>query len=649
MGTDFQIHESGDIPQYTVFSLWDTYRAAHPLYTILEPRRDQDFITSFLRMYEQGGQLPMWELAANYTGCMIGYHSAPVIVDAYMKGLDDFDAQLALEAMIQAADSNHLGKREFAELGYIPSNTEHESVSKTLEYAYDDWCIAEFAHELGDTATARRFYIRAHGYQNLFDPKTGFMRPRREGGWIPNFDPKEVNFNYTEANGWQYNFYVPQDIEGHIELLGGDSAYSSLLDSLFYGDTKLTGRGQPDITGLIGQYAHGNEPSHHMAYLYAFSGQHWKTQELVQRICKEQYTNAPDGLSGNEDCGQMSAWYVLSALGFYPVTPGSPNYILGSPVFDEVILNLDNGNQFKIISKGKTPSGRYIQKVELNGQAHDLTYISHKQITSGGELVFHFGEKPNKLYGTAEYQRPPSCIDGPHRCAAPVIQAPRTFKESQTIELTVNEPDAKLFYKLNGEQAWKEYESPFEIDASTKIAVKATHPKFGESPEVSSFIKKIDHNWKLSLNAEYDNQYHAGGVNALIDGISGDSNFKTGEWQGYWGKDLEATIDLGDQYSVLEVSLGVLQDSRPWIIYPSEFIVYTSLDGESYDLYGRTMHSVNPMNEEVQIMQMTVEGNCSAQYVRIEAVNYGTLPSTHISKGEPAWLFVDEIQIETAD
>lgn len=646
-GTDLRIHEIDGAPQYTVFSLWDTYRAAHPLYTLIEPQKDLEFIQSFLRMYEQGGQLPMWELAANYTGCMIGYHSVPVITDAYVKGIDDFDHQLALQAMIQAADSNHLGKKEFAELGYIPANVEHESVSKTLEYAYDDWCIAEFARALGDTVTANRFYERAHHYQNLFDPKTNFFRPRREGGWIPNFDPREVNFNYTEANGWQYNFYVPQDIEGHIELVGGDEAYSKLLDSLFYGNNELTGRGQPDITGLIGQYAHGNEPSHHMAYLYAYTGHHWKTQELVQRICEEQYSNAPDGLSGNEDCGQMSAWYVFSALGFYPVTPGAAQYVIGAPLFDRVMINLENGNTFELRASNRSESNRYIQNVSLNGEDYPLTYLEHGDILKGGILQVEYGPTPNKEYGQLPGHRPPSCIDGPHKCATPIIQAPRTFKESQEVEFLVNETDAVLMYKLQGDPEWRIYSEPLKIDETTLIYAKAIHPEFGESPEVHSEIKKIDHNWQLELNSEFDNQYHAGGINALIDGITGDTNFKTGEWQGYWGKDLEVTIDLQGTEKITNVSLGVLQDSRPWIIYPAELIVYTSLDGETFTQVGRTTHSIDPMDEEPQRMKMEVSGNASARYVRVEAVNYGGLPATHISSGQPAWLFVDEIEIAT--
>ena len=311
-GTDLRVHqlEQGQGEHYSVFSLWDTYRALHPLLAWIEPNRTRDMVHTMLRMYEDGGQLPVWELAANYTGCMIGYHSVPVIVDAEQWGIEGWDAEVALEAMVQAADSMHLGLDAYAELGYIPSDHEHESVSKTLEYAFDDACIARYASAHDRPDLASRFAKRAASWKNLAHPETGFIQAKRQGAWVEGFDPREVNFNFTEANGWQYLFAPVHDVAGQRDILGGDEGYLARLTALFEAPIQTTGRVQPDITGLIGQYAHGNEPSHHVAYLATYSGDPGATAERVSALCRDMYANTPDGLCGNEDCGQMSAWFV---------------------------------------------------------------------------------------------------------------------------------------------------------------------------------------------------------------------------------------------------------------------------------------------------------------------------------------------------
>ncbi|MFM7230500.1 MAG: GH92 family glycosyl hydrolase, partial [bacterium] len=309
-GRDGEVHRAEGWTPYTVFSLWDTFRAAHPLYTLLEPERTRDFIATFLAQYRQGGRLPVWELAGNETDCMIGYHSVSVIADAWAKGIRGFDSTLALEAMVASADDDRRGLAEYRRRGYVPGEHESEGVSKTLEYAYDDWCIAAFAESLGVTGVRDRMTLRAQGWRHLLDPATGLMRPRIGGRFKTPFDPTEVDFHFTEANSWQYGFFVPHDVSGHMAALGGRDRYATLLDSLFGAAPRTTGRTQADITGLIGQYAHGNEPSHHIAYLYDYVGQPWKTQAMVHRILDSLYTTGHDGLAGNEDCGQMSAWYV---------------------------------------------------------------------------------------------------------------------------------------------------------------------------------------------------------------------------------------------------------------------------------------------------------------------------------------------------
>jgi predicted alpha-1,2-mannosidase len=368
LGTDLKPHRlEGEGNHYTIFSLWDTYRATHPLYTIIEQQRTVDFIRTFLRQYEEGGQLPVWELAANYTGCMIGYHSVPVIVDAYRKGIGGYDANLALEAMKHSAEQDHLGLASYKKYGFILSNEEGEAVSKTLEYAYDDWCIAQMAQMMDRQEDYQHYIRRAQAYKNMYDPQTGFMRPRSQHQWVSPFDPREVNFHYTEANAWQYHFYVPHDMNWMIETHGGKEGLGQKLDALFTTTSETTGREQPDITGLIGQYAHGNEPSHHIAYLYNYVNQPWKTQNYLSKIVYDFYTPKPDGLIGNEDCGQMSAWLVFTSMGFYPVLPGSDEYVIGRPFFDRVTIHLENGNTFVIDAKGLKKDRPYVKSVQLNG------------------------------------------------------------------------------------------------------------------------------------------------------------------------------------------------------------------------------------------------------------------------------------------
>ena len=443
-GTDLMVHQlsadEGD--HYTVFSLWDTFRALHPLLNWIEPERSRDFVRTMLRMYEQGGQLPVWELAGNYTGCMIGYHSVPVIADADAWGIGSFDVNLAVDAMVQAADSAHLGLEPYVALGYIPLNEEHESVSKTLEYAFDDACISAFAAKHStDAELVDRFRMRALNYRNLFNKESGFFQPKRSAAWLEAFDPREVNFNYTEANGWQYNFFVPHDVNGHVELLGGATAYAAKLDAMFASSSETTGRNQADITGLIGQYAHGNEPSHHMAYLYPFVGKHHRTAELVDSIRHTLYSPLPDGLSGNEDCGQMSAWYVWSALGMYPVTPGSNQLILGTPMFDEVRVTpragADAGQAVRIVKQGE---GKYVRSASFQSSLLPA-FIRKEQLLQGGTLNYACQDEPT-AFGEDENRWPMEQWNADGFIPVPVIHAPRTFKNTCSVSISTESLDA---------------------------------------------------------------------------------------------------------------------------------------------------------------------------------------------------------------
>jgi predicted alpha-1,2-mannosidase len=364
-GMDNTIKTAKDATRYTVFSLWDTFRALHPLLSIIDRKRTSEFISTFLAQYDESGLLPVWELCSNETYCMIGYHSVSVIADAIAKDIPGFDRTRALKAMVASAEKEHFGLRSYRENGYVLGEKESESVSKTLEYAYDDWCIARTAESLGKKDIADRFFKRSQNYRNVFDPSSGFMRGKKNGMWNSPFTPASVSLDFTEANSWQYSFFVPHDIGGMMELYGGREKFAGKLDELFSTASKLEGRQQSDITGLIGQYAHGNEPSHHMAYLFTYAGAASKTQERTRQILNEMYSNRPDGLSGNEDCGQMSAWYVMSAMGFYQVTPGNPEYTLTAPLFDSVKIRLENKKEFIITAAKGGADDKYIRTAHI--------------------------------------------------------------------------------------------------------------------------------------------------------------------------------------------------------------------------------------------------------------------------------------------
>ena len=409
-GRDLKIHETKDFTYYTVFSLWDTYRAEHPLLTLIDRKRSLDFIKTFLMQYEQGGLLPVWELSSCETNCMIAYHCVPVITEAYMKGITDFDANKALEAMKKSAMQDKDGLSSYKSVGYVKMMDCRESVSRTLEYAYDDWCIAQFAKKLGKTDDYNYFIKRAQNYKNLFDPSTGFMRPKQES-FVSPFDPYAVTHDYTEANAWQYSFYEPQDMTGEIKLMGGKEKMSKMLDSLFNVPSKMHGHAQSDISGMIGQYAHGNEPSHHLVYEYDYVGQPWKAQFMVRRVMNELYHDAPAGLSGNEDCGQMSAWYILSALGFYEVCPGSDHYDIGSPIVDKAIIHFENGKSFTIKANNNAKGNVYINSAKLNGANYTKSYFNYNDIANGGELELNMSAEPNKNWGSSDSDVPVTKIE----------------------------------------------------------------------------------------------------------------------------------------------------------------------------------------------------------------------------------------------
>lgn len=408
-GADGMVHEDPGHETYTVFSLWDTYRAAHPLYTLLQAERVPDMVLTMLDIHDEQGMLPVWHLYGSDTREMIGIQSVPVIADALMKGIPGIDSRRALRAMKESMTSDYKGLGWLRRQDYIPADKEGESVAKGLEYALADGCIALAARKAGDGELAREFGRRARFYRNYWDPKTRFFRGRNaDGSFREPFDPfrsTHRNDDYCEGTGWQYTWLVPHDVQGLVSLFGSEEAFAAKLDSLFTIEGDMGEQASGDISGLIGQYAHGNEPGHHTVYLYPYVGQQWKTARLVRRILGEMYTDRPDGLAGNEDCGQMSSWYVLSAMGFYPVNPALGIYVLGSPAFDRVTLRTHEGKRFTVIAENNSEENIYIQSAELDGRPYPYSYIRHADLLRGGTLRLKMGPKPSD-FGSDPQHRP---------------------------------------------------------------------------------------------------------------------------------------------------------------------------------------------------------------------------------------------------
>ncbi len=575
-GTDNEIHTVDPGREvYTVFSLWDTYRALHPLLTQIEPERTVDFVYTAMKNFEQGGELPMWELAGHETHCMIGYHAVPMMLEAYIH-LAEEDGTLAgytpkqlLEAMVATSNRTE-AHRAYGQQGYLSSELDNESVSKTLEYAYDDWCIAQMAEIAGDTATARTYWIRSQSWQNIID-SNGFAHPKRNGAWLTPFDPTEVNNHFTEANSWQYSTYVPHDVYGWAERLGcnpwaerlgGQDKAIAFLDSLFEGHNAMSGRDQADVTGLIGMYAHGNEPSHHAAWLYSYFGHPEKTEKYVHKILNELYTSKPDGLCGNEDCGQMSAWYVLASLGRYKVCPGRGLWDTTKPIF----------------------------------KVKDFEWSTGRE---GLHICFGF---PDSLRITP----------------CPVFADWRMQSDRDKVTDTTAQWEGKL-----------------RSQTVRHVEVKTSTDK---------------HVTYLTQPAP---QYTENGPEGMVDNIYGTTNYRIGGWQG-WQGDMVAVVELDQEQTVHLVGINCLENMRSWIFYPKSVKIEYGTDGKNWKPYGTLTElvdapgekSAQQRQEESTTQLFAVKKTARAKCLKVTAQNYGTLPDWHISAGEQAWLFADEIIIK---
>lgn len=475
--------------QYSTFSIWDTFRSWNPLMTLTNHQLVNNMIRSYLEIYKTTGELPIWPLSAGETGTMIGYHSVSVIADAYMKGIRDYDVELAFEAIKLSSDINKKGSDYYIKYGFIPSNFKRESVSCLLEYAYDDWCIAQMAKDLGKEADYEIYRNRALSYINVFDGYTRFFRGKQmDGNWDSPFNPFEPGRAYTEATAWQYRFFVPHDVNGMIQLFGGKEEFNLQLDSLFLAESTIEGD-IADITGLIGQYAQGNEPSHHMAYLYNYTGEPWKTQAMTRRILQEMYQPTPEGISGNEDCGQMSAWYIFTSLGFYPVCPGSNEFVLTTPLFEKTTMQLANGKTLTI--KANQPANNhYIDKVILNGEIIEKNYLLYEQIMEGGTLEYILNNTPNRQRGTSEETYPYSLSEGLQVSIPYTTNDLYLYLDSVRVDLGSATSDALLYYTLDGTEPDENsfvYEKPFTLFETKTIKAKAY--KTGYTPSRTLVVK----------------------------------------------------------------------------------------------------------------------------------------------------------------
>jgi predicted alpha-1,2-mannosidase len=653
-GMDKQVHSlmGTQNKMYTVFSLWDTFRATHPLFTLTHKERVEDFIETFLRHEEQGNDLPVWELAGNETECMIGYHSVSVIADAYNKGIRNFDAEKALAAMVKTANDRAYSKDFYAENGYLSLATEPESVSKMLEYAYDDFCIANMAADMGKTEIAQTFYKRSFNFLNHFDPDTHFFRARRGGQWMEPFRPDEVNFNYTEANAWQYSLFAPHAI-GVLKSIHGDKrTLEDHLDEMFEASSETSGRNQSDITGLIGQYAHGNEPSHHMAYLYNYVGRPDKAQLYLDSILSSLYQNAPDGLSGNEDCGQMSSWYVLSALGLYQVAPGSEYFDIGRPIAKKAHLYIDEKTDlFEIECINQSTTNKYIQSLTWRGKELNRLYLTYSEIMQGGKLVFHMGPNPSGI--VKNFIHAPTLSEIPADfCTIPYFKnTSRVFDGSTQIEIAIPSfmegRTLAIEYNIDGGE-WTQYVGPIFIEKNTLIEARTVLNAANKSAVVSTDFVRRNNDLILNLKTEFDLPYAAGGKNALIDGITGNKEFRTGDWQGFYGKDVIAEITLVNPRKNVDITVGMLEDLKSWIFYPESVIVEVSRDGKKFKpCYKHKIErqsTYRPGNRET--FNINLRHRKPIKTIRITAVNPGKCPDWHLGADNPTWLFLDEITIQ---
>ena len=620
-GMDGQVHRDAEHAHYTVFSLWDTYRTAHPLYALVQPERTRDFVATMLDMYEQSGRLPVWELAGNETNCMIAYHSVSVLADAHAKGYE-IDSERLLRAMVATAQSPVFGIPTYRANGYLSIQDESESVSKTLEYSYDDATIAWTAQRLNRGDVAEQFGRRSQGWVSLLDPETGLMRPRDNGDFMPRYEPREVNNHFTEANAWQYSFAPVHDLKRWTSMLARQGrTLEGQLDALFAAPSATVGREQADITGLIGQYAHGNEPSHHIAWLYAATERPDKGHERIREILETMYSDRPDGYQGNEDCGQMSAWYVMSSWGLYPLVPGEARYAVGPMIWDRVALRAQ-GLSTDLVRKG---SGPYLQSLDLlnpNRLRSNQSYLDHRELCSSRVIAWNQGTQPSPL-------TPYANVD--HGTIGEVLPAPR-----------INVPR-----RFQGETtAWIDGQ-PQSV-AQSQTLVRGDGVTQHRSVAVTT---QKPNAWQAQVAAGKPNPQYDPGSASLVDGVLGDVDWRKGEWTGIQGQDVALRLSHPTPISASEirVEVGLLKDIKSWIALPERVTVTATFADGQRQIASLEWGARARSEEESAVLRegITLRAPAGSQLVSVEVdlKNPGVLLPWHPGAGGETFIYVDEVSV----
>ena len=660
-GMDDAVHRDTVHARYTVFSLWDTYRTAHPLYALTQPERTEAFIATMLDHFAQSGRLPVWELAANETNCMIGYHAVSVIADAYAKGYRGFSLEAALRAADSTANASVFGLPAYRKNGFLSVEDAPESVSKTLEYAYDDWCIAQLARAAGNKPLTDEYLRRATGYRSVVDPETGLMRPRVNGGWLTPFEPREVNNHFTEANSWQYSFAPVHDLAGWTAQLGngdrraGTQKLELLLDQLFTAPKATVGRDQADITGLIGQYAHGNEPSHHIAFLYNATASPWKGQNRVKQVLDSLYRNAPDGLSGNEDCGQMSAWYVMASLGLYPLVPGEDRYATGSFYWERATLHLPDGlpgvsGGSKRLDLVRTGEGPYVRHLRLNGKEYGA-WVDHAALLKGGMLEFEQVPMPEDRDGWEPYANGIPSAKG--ALPAPSIDVARSFSDRTSLIVRQDAKSGGYPYVSRNGGPFQPFTEPATLTESAVIRAASMQPDGTLGHIATATTTRWPNTYTVTYSSAPNRQYTGVGANALVDGIEGDVEWRKGHWVGHQGVDLWIQVDLGKKRKVSQVSVGVLKDIGAWIAFPETVELWTSNRawanlGEPTTPSAQKATVPNAKTDtppERRTLKLEMKPT-KARFLYVKLTNAGPLPEWHPGAGGQTFFFLDEISVE---
>lgn len=676
---DGQVHPG---VMYVDNGFWDTFRAEFPLLSVLFPNTHTEIVRGLIHSYKEGDWFPKWT-SPGYRNVMIGTHTASVIADAYAKGMQNFDVETAYEGMVKDAlampmsgGRGRTGNEFYTEIGYVPDDKVHEATARTLEFAYGDFCVGQLAKALGKKEEATYFFKSAQNFRNVFDPEVGFMRGRHaDGTWRPDFSPIEWGGPFTEGSSWHYSWSVMHDPKSLISLMGGEEAFTAKIDELFEmgPDFEVGSYGREIhemsemVAGGMGQYAHGNQPVHHLIYLYNYARQPWKTQKWTREVMDKLYGPGPDGLCGDEDNGQMSAWYIFSALGFYPVSPGVPQYVIGSPLFPKATINVSSGRTFVIEAKNNSKDNRYIQSAQLNGKAYNQNWISHKAIVEGGTLLLVMGPEPNPDWGSAPESVPYSQSDDysweslkDKEVSAPVFKqtvskpmlatAALHFRGKLEVPIATDTEGAEIRYTMDGSRPSATsplYTGPIELTESATIKAIAMKEGMYKSEMAAANYVRVPNEFTLSHSARWHTNYPAGGELALVDGVRGSRNFHDGKWQGFEGTDLEVTIDLQGERPVKELSVGFLQSQGAWIFFPNQVRFLLSENGKDWRSVADFEIVLNQNQQGAQLKQLTqaLEDE-TARYVKIRIQHPKVAPEWHAGAGGNAWLFMDEIEIK---